>query len=135
MCRLLYSHGGEIKAKNSVTSDNVLHCAVFSESLTYKQARNETMMDEYHDVVKWALTLPYTIDELYHYENNPRKRLLDLARYPPTRTLVSRRMVGETLLVLRSTLFCPRLATRGGSKKLRKLTPDHYRLVGLLLVE
>ena len=132
ICKILHDHGCAVNMDFRFLDVSLLIIAVFYETMCVQNARPNAnvRVARHHDVVKWVLSFPHSNNDLF-CNGRDGINALHLACNPPTKRLLGSLMLGEILLVLRSTLFCPRLSR---SKKLGKLPPDLLKLVGKVLI-
>ena len=132
ICKLFYLKGcSTFEVIKEGDRNTLLHSVVLAESESMRHILGSPPpLKRQTEIVRWVLSLKHEDLKLFS-KNAYGNTALELARYVPTQNLIKTRIVSETLLVLRSTLYCPRLSK---TKKLAKLMPDHFRLVASFLL-
>ena len=121
VCKLLYARGCRMDIINYYGSTLLLRAAA---GILYNNENTE--------VLYWLLSLNRKDLNVFHRDQDGVRALDYIDHLPKVRKLILGRMVAENILVLRSTLNCPRLSR--SRRQLARLTSDLFREVSKMLV-
>ena len=124
VCKLLVDAGCRIDPKFKHGTRTPLQICVMNQGVAWGDRQDWASLRQ-HRIIVWLLSLKVPELRVFHRDRTG-FTALEYAMNSETRKLIKRHMISELVLVMRSTLYYPRLSP---SKKLAKLTPDLLRLV------